>query len=94
MAILGTIIIITLLSTLYVLEVNENIKINSENKTFKQDNKELIKINKHLMQQLTSKVSLSEFKEELITAYSLNREESPLEIRKSAEKFINENFNL
>ena len=86
--------IILLISLLYVPEVIENIKLTSENKTFKQNNKELIKVNRHLMQQLTSKVSLSEFKEELITAYSLNREGNPLEIRKSAELFINENFNL
>lgn len=82
------------MSLLYVPEVIENIKLTSENKTFKQNNKELIKVNRHLMQQLTSKVSLSEFKEELITAYSLNREGNPLEIRKSAELFINENFDL
>ena len=94
MIVLGMIAIILLISLLYVPEVIENIKLTSENKTFKQNNKELIKVNRHLMQQLTSKVSLSEFKEELITAYSLNREGNPLEIRKSAELFINENFNL
>lgn len=94
MIVLGVIVIILLMSLLYVPEVIENIKLTSENKTFKQNNKELIKVNRHLMQQLTSKVSLSEFKEELITAYSLNREGNPLDIRKSAELFINENFDL
>ena len=94
MVILGIIALSILFSSLYVMEVFENIKLKAENKTLKYSNKDLLEDNKELMQQLTSKVSLSEFKEELITAYSLNRKGNPLEIRKSAELFINENFNL
>ena len=95
MVILGIIALSILFSSLYVMEVFENIKLKAENKTLKYNHKDLLEDNKKLMQQLTSKVSLSELREELIKAYSLNRDyETILKVRKDAEIFIDENFNL
>lgn len=95
MVILGILALSILFSSLYVMEVFENIKLKAENKTLKYSNKDLLEDNKELMQQLTSKVSLSELREELIKAYSLNRDyETILKVRKDAEIFIDENFNL